>query len=52
MHMAREVDGIDVASGRELAVALDAGMDPRDISFAGPGKQRRRDRARRSRPAC
>ena len=37
-HMAREVDGIDVASGNELRVALDAGMDPREISFAGPGK--------------
>ncbi len=39
-HMAREVDGIDVASGRELRVALDAGMDPAEISFAGPGKHR------------
>ncbi len=38
-HMAREVDGIDVASGRELRVALDVGTDPREISFAGPGKQ-------------
>ncbi len=38
-HMAREVDGIDVASGGELRVALDAGMDPKEISFAGPGKQ-------------
>ncbi len=37
-HMAREVDGIDVASGNELRVALDAGMDPKEISFAGPGK--------------
>jgi diaminopimelate decarboxylase len=36
--MARLVDGIDVASGAELMVALDAGMDPREISFAGPGK--------------
>jgi diaminopimelate decarboxylase len=32
------VDGLDVASGRELQVALDAGMRPHDISFAGPGK--------------
>ena len=32
------VDGLDVASGAELRVALDAGMDPRHISFAGPGK--------------
>lgn len=38
-HMAREVDGIDVASGGELRVALDAGMDPEEISFAGPGKR-------------
>ena len=37
-HMARLVDGIDVASGRELRVALDAGTDPLEISFAGPGK--------------
>lgn len=32
------VDGLDVASGGELKVALDAGANPRDISFAGPGK--------------
>jgi diaminopimelate decarboxylase len=37
-HLARLVDGLDVASGGELRVALDAGMDPREISFAGPGK--------------
>ena len=37
-HMARLVDGLDVASGAELRVALDAGMDARDISFAGPAK--------------
>ena len=36
--MAQLVDGLDVASGAELRVALDAGMDPREISFAGPGK--------------
>lgn len=36
--MARCVDGLDVASGAELRVALDAGMDPLDVSFAGPGK--------------
>jgi diaminopimelate decarboxylase len=38
MHMARLVDGIDVASGGELRVALDAGVDVREVSFAGPGK--------------
>jgi diaminopimelate decarboxylase len=37
-HMARLVDGLDVASSRELRVALDAGMDPAHISIAGPGK--------------
>jgi diaminopimelate decarboxylase len=37
-HMAGLVDGLDVASGGELKVALDAGMDPAHISFAGPGK--------------
>jgi diaminopimelate decarboxylase len=36
--MAGLVDGLDVASGAELRVALDAGMDPAEISFAGPGK--------------
>jgi diaminopimelate decarboxylase len=33
------VDGIDVASAGELKVALDAGSDPHEISFAGPGKR-------------
>ena len=33
------VDGIDVASAGELKRALDAGADPRDVSFAGPGKK-------------
>ena len=37
-HMARMVDGLDVASGGELSVALDSGMDSQEISFAGPGK--------------
>ena len=38
-HMAKLVDGIDAASAGELKVALDAGADPHEISFAGPGKQ-------------
>ena len=38
-HMARLVDGIDVASAGELKLALDAGAHPREISFAGPGKR-------------
>jgi diaminopimelate decarboxylase len=37
-HMAGLVDGIDIASGGELRVALDTPMDPGLISFAGPGK--------------
>ncbi len=37
-HMAKMVNGIDVASGAELRVALDAGVDPKEISFAGPAK--------------
>ena len=52
-HMARCVDGIDVASGGELqGRARRAAADPREISFAGPGKTRRRAARRRSRPAC
>ncbi len=37
--MAGLVDGIDVASAGELKVALDAGADPVEVSFAGPGKR-------------
>ncbi len=37
--MAGLVDGIDVASAGEMKVALDAGADPAEISFAGPGKR-------------
>ncbi|MDD2881467.1 MAG: pyridoxal-dependent decarboxylase, exosortase A system-associated [Rhodoferax sp.] len=37
--MAGLVDGIDVASAGELKVALDAGTNPAEISFAGPGKR-------------
>ncbi len=32
------VDGLDVASGRELTVALNSGAPTHQISFAGPGK--------------
>ena len=32
------VDGIDVASGGELKIALDTGASPHEVSFAGPGK--------------
>jgi diaminopimelate decarboxylase len=37
-HMSRLVDGLDVASAREMQIALDSGIEPRRISFAGPGK--------------
>jgi diaminopimelate decarboxylase len=37
-YMASLVDGLDVASAREMRVALDAGMRADLISFAGPGK--------------
>ncbi len=32
-------DGIDIASGGELRIALEAGASPEKISFAGPGKR-------------
>lgn len=37
-HMASLVDGLDVASAGELRIALDTGIDPIKVSFAGPGK--------------
>lgn len=37
-HIAGRVDGLDVASVAEMSVALDSGMAPEAISFAGPGK--------------
>lgn len=38
-YMRTLVDGLDVASAGEMAVALDAGADPLHVSFAGPGKR-------------
>ncbi|MFZ5466477.1 MAG: pyridoxal-dependent decarboxylase, exosortase A system-associated [Pseudomonadota bacterium] len=38
-HMARLLDGCDVASSGELEKALEAGFRPGTISFAGPGKR-------------
>lgn len=38
-HMVGLADGIDIASGGELRMALDAGAKPEKISFAGPGKR-------------
>ena len=37
-HMSGLVDGLDVASGRELEIALTTDISRSDISFAGPGK--------------
>ena len=37
-YMAKHLDGLDVASGQELHLALDSLMSPEHISFAGPGK--------------
>ncbi len=39
-HLATRVDGLDVASGGELALALQTGASAAAISFAGPGKSR------------
>ncbi|MFM0758309.1 pyridoxal-dependent decarboxylase, exosortase A system-associated [Paraburkholderia strydomiana] len=37
-YLAQRVDGFDVASAQEMALALDAGTSPTAIGFAGPGK--------------
>ena len=37
-HLSRLVDGLDVASAGEMRVALDTGIAPALVSFAGPGK--------------
>jgi len=39
--MSELVDGFDIASGGELKMVRQAGIDPARISFAGPGKQDR-----------
>ena len=36
---AQLVDGFDIASGGELAMLREAGVDPSLVSFAGPGKR-------------
>ncbi|MEM6856381.1 MAG: pyridoxal-dependent decarboxylase, exosortase A system-associated [Pseudomonadota bacterium] len=38
-HMEPLVDGFDIASAGELALAQSLGLDPARISFAGPGKR-------------
>jgi len=37
-HLSTRIDGFDVASAAEMALALDAGMPADQIGFAGPGK--------------
>jgi diaminopimelate decarboxylase len=37
-HLARLVDGFDIASSAELKTVLDAPVSPQSVSFAGPGK--------------
>lgn len=37
--MTDRIDGFDIASGGELAMIEAAGIDPRRVSFAGPGKR-------------
>ena len=38
-HFAGLVDGFDIASGGELAIVREAGIDLSQVSFAGPGKR-------------
>jgi len=38
-HVRSRVDGLDLASGGELRIALEAGIDSARMSFAGPGKR-------------
>jgi diaminopimelate decarboxylase len=38
-HVGNSVQGVDLASGGELRMALAAGLDPEAMSFAGPGKR-------------
>ncbi len=44
-HVAQLVDGLDVASGGELKVALDAGADAREDQLRRAGQERSRARA-------
>jgi diaminopimelate decarboxylase len=37
-HLAKQLDGLDIASQGELNIALANGMDAQKISFAGPAK--------------
>lgn len=37
-YLSQQVDGLDVASAKELHIALSTGISPSKVSFAGPGK--------------
>lgn len=37
-HVAQQIDGLDIASQGELALALQTTINPQHISFTGPGK--------------
>ena len=37
-YISELVNGLDVASGQELAIALASSTEPKNLSFAGPGK--------------
>lgn len=37
-HLAKQLDGLDIASQGELEIALASGINPQQISFAGPAK--------------
>lgn len=37
-HLAEQADGLDIASGGELEIALNSGTKAENISFAGPAK--------------
>ena len=37
-YISELVNGLDVASGQELAIALASSTEPQNLSFAGPGK--------------
>ncbi|WP_448565176.1 pyridoxal-dependent decarboxylase, exosortase A system-associated [Thalassotalea ganghwensis] len=39
-YIAPLVDGFDVASRKEMLLALETDMSPKDISYAGPGKSK------------
>ena len=39
-YISNQIDGLDVASKGEIEIALNSGMDPINVTFAGPGKRK------------